>query len=204
MTETMTSWQPEDLAGHAPYCAHPFHSLATYCSADPAEPDTLHGLPSKAWLRDHGKPPARSYVWDETVRTVHQARHGGTWESGTWVPRDDVTFTVIATRTWIGVSALLPAVADAEAVAARFPKSCQVRVTRTASLDWDGDRGSVKMQVKLSPDAVNRGVNEAGLRRYRSFARHAARLGYRVVYAATYGNSLTEGEFTALTQERAR
>lgn len=46
-------WQPEHPAGHAPYCVRLSHSLSAYCSADPSEPATLHGRPSKAWHRDH-------------------------------------------------------------------------------------------------------------------------------------------------------
>lgn len=47
------AWQPEEPAGHAPYCAHPSHSLTAYCAADPAEPATMRGEPSEAWKRDH-------------------------------------------------------------------------------------------------------------------------------------------------------
>src|SRR5207342_2078075 len=46
-------WQPEHPAGHAPFCAHPSHSLITYCSASEDDPVTLQGKPSRAWFRDH-------------------------------------------------------------------------------------------------------------------------------------------------------
>lgn len=57
-------WQPEHPLGHAPYCAHPSHPLGTYCAADPAEPGTLRGQPSQAWLRDHPDPagPTRTSI----------------------------------------------------------------------------------------------------------------------------------------------
>ena len=48
-----TIWQPEHPAGHQPFCVHPYHSLSTYCAASPAEPATMNGQPSRAWLRDH-------------------------------------------------------------------------------------------------------------------------------------------------------
>jgi hypothetical protein len=51
-------WYPEDsLMGHARYCAHPYHSLMYHCAADPAEPATMRGEPSQAWIRDHAEPP---------------------------------------------------------------------------------------------------------------------------------------------------
>jgi hypothetical protein len=39
--------------GHQPFCAHPSHSLITYCSASEDDPVTLAGKPSRAWFRDH-------------------------------------------------------------------------------------------------------------------------------------------------------
>lgn len=50
----MITWQPEDFAGHAPYCVAPGgHSPSDWCKASEAEPQTLHGHPSKAWFRAH-------------------------------------------------------------------------------------------------------------------------------------------------------
>jgi hypothetical protein len=50
-------WQPEDPAGHLPFCAHPAHPLAEYCRADPDDPPSMAGEPSRAWLADHGHTP---------------------------------------------------------------------------------------------------------------------------------------------------
>jgi hypothetical protein len=46
-------WDTEHPAGHAPYCARPFHSLSVYCAASPEDPPTMLGQPSRAWQRDH-------------------------------------------------------------------------------------------------------------------------------------------------------
>jgi hypothetical protein len=48
-----TTWQPEHLTGHQPYCADPGHALTAYCRADPADPPTMTGEPSRAWLAGH-------------------------------------------------------------------------------------------------------------------------------------------------------
>ena len=58
-------------------------------------------------------------------------------------------------------------------VAALFPKS--------VGFGRYGD-----MFVKLTSNAVNGGVNETGIRRYRSLVRHAAKLGVEIVW--TTGN----------------
>lgn len=140
-----------------------------------------------------------SYVWDETVRTVHKRVDGkGTYETGTWVPRPGVVFTVTAVRGAIWANALVCDVPAGEAIAERFPKSAGVRATHCSG-DWDGHRGSVSWQAKLSADRVNGGVNEAGMRRWRSFTRNAAKAGYVLRYSARYGNSLTAAEFAELT-----
>jgi hypothetical protein len=66
-------WQPEHPAGHAPYCAHPAHSLAVYCAADPAEPATLAGQPSRAWHRDH---PGRMHPGECYAGCAHDPGDG--------------------------------------------------------------------------------------------------------------------------------
>jgi hypothetical protein len=63
---TAYPWYPEHLAGHARYCTQPYHSLMHYCSANPAEPATMRGEPSQAWLRDHD-----SSTHPEEVTTVN-------------------------------------------------------------------------------------------------------------------------------------
>jgi hypothetical protein len=50
-------WQPEQPAGHAPWCVTPYHSLGRRCEAGPDEPQTLRGRPSRAWRRDHPDAP---------------------------------------------------------------------------------------------------------------------------------------------------
>lgn len=56
-----TTWQPEDPAGHAPYCAYPgAHPPGQACAASERDPATLAGKPSRAWLRAH---PDGSYSY---------------------------------------------------------------------------------------------------------------------------------------------
>jgi hypothetical protein len=81
-------WYPEDsLMGHARYCAHPYHSLMYHCSADPAEPATMRGEPSQAWIADHKEETLRRYevrpaagagygVWDARLATWAEPEFG--------------------------------------------------------------------------------------------------------------------------------
>lgn len=51
---TKYPWRGDGLVGgHAAYCVEPSHSLLYHCAASPTEPDTMNGLPSKAYLNDH-------------------------------------------------------------------------------------------------------------------------------------------------------
>ncbi|MGD0609335.1 MAG: hypothetical protein ABSA53_37875 [Streptosporangiaceae bacterium] len=81
---------------------------------------------------------------------------------------------------------------------AQLPKSAGLRGVRCSSLDWEGDRDSLSLRVKLSADGISKGANETGIRRYRSFARHAERLGYTVRYIKNSVHGLTEDELNAL------
>jgi hypothetical protein len=94
----------------------------------------------------------------------------------------------------------------AREVVAQFPKSLRMRATTCSGADyydhevhderygriWHSPRtgdyshswstGYVSFRVNCSPDGVNQGINEAGIKRYRSFRRHCERLGIPVQF----------------------
>jgi hypothetical protein len=122
-------------------------------------------------------------------------------------------FTVTATTFQIRVSAETDTVEEARELAAQFPKSAKVKATTLSTYVQDADhnpipdpvtgakyqhitKGYVAFYAKLEADGANKGTNEAGIRRYRSFARAAARLGHSVRYDARGStNSLTADQF---------
>lgn len=67
------------------------------------------------------------------------------------------------------------------AVASMFPKSCKVRATKLFGAD--SVRGYVEFQVHLYENGVNGGVNETGIRRYKTLMKHCAKWGVPVVMA---------------------
>lgn len=95
--------------------------------------------------------------------------------------------------------------ADAEAIAALFPKSAKVYGTRCCGKRGDEwtEWGLVKFQVGFTKDGVTGQFNETGLKRYRSFRRACNNLGFEVVWTAPYANSFkTEDGFESyITQE---
>jgi hypothetical protein len=113
-------------------------------------------------------------------------------------------FTLTATDVRIAAQAHVATLADAQAAAALFPKAAKVKAT-TSTGPVDGDyrngtttRGLVTFTANLAADDVNKGHNEAGVRRYRSFRRTAERLGHSVTYSRPYTNSLTAEQLAAL------
>lgn len=83
---------------------------------------------------------------------------------------------------------------EAQRVAATFPKSVKL-VSTHLSGDPDGQSGYVSFNASFVANGTNGGVNETGLRRYRTFRRFAASLGHEVLWTATFGNAVTEAEF---------
>lgn len=91
--------------------------------------------------------------------------------------------------------------AVAEALAAEFPKSAKVKVV-TLSTHTPGDFSdafdvpTLRFRADLRSNGVNGGVNETGLRRYRSLRRTIEKLGLAVEWTATSNNSYaTEADF---------
>lgn len=66
-------------------------------------------------------------------------------------------------------------VEEAQAVVALFPKSAKLQASRLYG--DEAHEGSVRGWTKLSQDGVNGGVNEAGIKRFRSFIKAAKKAG---------------------------
>jgi len=71
---------------------------------------------------------------------------------------------------------------QAKAIAAEFPKSVGLRAHRFIGHSGAKETGEVVFRAHLHPNKSNRGVDEGGVKRYRSFRKHAERLGYEVQY----------------------
>jgi hypothetical protein len=97
----------------------------------------------------------------------------------------------------ITASARTATVEDAQALAAQFPKSAKVSAV---SLGGDpAHLGIIQFHVNLAPNGNNGGINETGLRRYRTLMRAAAKAGITVEWTAAQAvNSFaTQAEFEA-------
>jgi hypothetical protein len=71
---------------------------------------------------------------------------------------------------------------QAKAIAAQFPKRLGVRAHRFIGRNGASATGEVVFRSDLFPGNSKHGVNESGVKRYRSFLEHAGRLGYEVHY----------------------
>lgn len=71
---------------------------------------------------------------------------------------------------------------EAAAIAAQFPKSIGLRAHRFTGRPGATETGEVVLQADLCPNKPRQGVNEDGVKRYRSFRKHAERLGHKVDY----------------------
>jgi hypothetical protein len=84
---------------------------------------------------------------------------------------------------------------EAKEIASQFSKSAKVRGTTLSTYsrenpDQSLTRGTVHFQANLSPSGVNRGINETGLKRYRSFRKTAEKLGHPVEWhGPTFSNA---------------
>ena len=125
-----------------------------------------------------------------------------------WEPHLSATFS---TRTGapqsFGLMAAFATDEERDAFIARFPKSAKVRPgslnTYTGTPGQADYVGSIRLPTAtatatLTPDGVNKGANESGLRRVRTILRVAPDLPWR----ATFGNSYpTRGAFLAAIEE---
>lgn len=90
-------------------------------------------------------------------------------------------------------------VEQAQAAAALFPKSCRVRVSTLSGCGADRSitLHTIGVDIWLNADGVNKGVNETGIKRYRSIMRAIGKAGLDIVWLGEmYGNSIaTQDEF---------
>ena len=77
----------------------------------------------------------------------------------------------------------------AEGIAAQFPKSIGLRVHRFIGRAGAPESCEVELHADLCPHKSGRGVNEGGVKRYRSFREHAAALGHKVDYDPAHSQS---------------
>lgn len=75
----------------------------------------------------------------------------------------------------------------AREIAAAFPKATKIRGGAISTST--GKEGYINLYAELTPNGSNRGVNETGLKRFRSFLKAAERLGHTVEYRAVFSNS---------------
>jgi hypothetical protein len=71
---------------------------------------------------------------------------------------------------------------EAVAIAAQFPMSIGLRAHRFIGHPGVAETGEVVLHADLCPNKLRQGVNEDGVKRYRSFRKHAERLGHNVHY----------------------
>jgi hypothetical protein len=71
---------------------------------------------------------------------------------------------------------------EAKAIAAQFPKSIGLRAHRFIRRPGATGTGEVVFHATLCPNKPRQGVNEDGVKRYRSFRMHAGLLGHKVDY----------------------
>jgi hypothetical protein len=93
----------------------------------------------------------------------------------------EITFAVQADSTRIEAAAQLPAGStyeDAQAIAALFPKSVKVVGTTVSFSDGREPVGCVLFSASITANKTTGEVNEASMRRYNTFLKAAAKLGF--------------------------
>ena len=71
---------------------------------------------------------------------------------------------------------------EAQVIAARFPRGIGLCAHRFIGRRGATETGEAVFHADLCPDKPRQGVNEGGVKRYRSFREHAERLGHKVDY----------------------
>ncbi len=109
----------------------------------------------------------------------------------------------------VQASAMFATVEEAKAFVATLPKSLLAKAGSLSGQD-DANRdpatgfgrtwvsGYVTIYARLRPDAAVGAANEAGLRRWNTFRKLAARGGWSLTYVAEAGNSLSEAAARAI------
>lgn len=81
---------------------------------------------------------------------------------------------------------------EAKDIAAQFPKSIGLRVHRFIGRPGAPESCEVALHADLCPNNSDQGVNEDGVKRYRSFLKHAERLGHEVDYDPARSQALPD------------
>jgi hypothetical protein len=89
-------------------------------------------------------------------------------------------------------NAELPTVEDAKAFVAQFPKSAKMFAVAISGVT--GIRGWVAAHGNLVSNDVNHGINETGLKRYRTILKAASKLGIEIEYKKDSANSYSSRE----------
>lgn len=92
-------------------------------------------------------------------------------------------------------------VEEARELRSQFPKGLRLIATSLMHYEvdgWGATTGLLVLDVDLRSNGVTGEVNETGIRRYRSFRKHAARLGFDTEWVMRYVNSITEDQLEEL------
>jgi hypothetical protein len=89
--------------------------------------------------------------------------------------------------SWFIARMDFPTLEDSNAFSQQFPKSLLIKsyTVTDGTKKW----ASIKVEIALSPDHVNKGINENGIRRIQTLVRHCHRLGVQLVKTHCFGNS---------------
>lgn len=107
------------------------------------------------------------------------------------VPETVTTFQIEANQWGIKAHAYVATAEQADEVVAAMPRAIRARRTRL----WFGDGtacGAITFDAKLDPNAVNGGVNETGIKRYRALRRWIQDQGITVEWQVRSASEWTE------------
>jgi len=79
---------------------------------------------------------------------------------------------------------------------ALFPKSTKLKASGCSTFDEETNRRfvipTIRGSVELRSNGVNGGVNETGIKRYRSIVKHADKLGIEIVFGTRFQNAYAD------------
>ena len=187
---------------------------------EPADPTAFflgvdtRGLEKAASKQGKADRPARIDVHADALRELREVQHA----YGKLAAVDDTRNGVLELDAMIGMTGdpevvhfyiQTMTVEEAQELAARFPASCRMRATTASTFAGEPgtpsyvphiERGGVTGYAMLQSNQANKGIYEAGVKRYRAVVRVAQSPGLPVQWKSFYGSSYkTQDEF-----ERAR
>lgn len=98
----------------------------------------------------------------------------------------------IARPQYVTFRLLTKSISDAIAIVSAFPTSLRLKAYGCCG----NDNGSVALRVSVAPDGVNKGANETGIKRMKSFQRVCAKLGYAIEQADRTGGYVNRSPLT--------